>query len=206
MDKTKLKIAQLGHEALLDGKYYEQILGYTFPVRISKGNAITVNKGSVIEQKMDLYLGIDYVITVKHPTLESLRFTIQERFRDISYKEYQDLTIRLKNETGRLLELYRICANYMVYGYMDGCKIDQFIVIDVALLKHMILKGLIIPKYKENTGYKNGNDSSFITIPFEDLRKTGCVIFEYNRDNKINDKIKNSHMNAHKTGPFDGYM
>lgn len=91
--------------------------------------------------------------------------TVQERFRESKYSNYNDFTIRYKREYSKfeerkLSEFFKLDADYFVYGIINTTKenvnsANQFIkyaVIDIKGIKNLIDKGEII--FSDNaTGY-----------------------------------------------------
>lgn len=73
---------------------------------------------------IDMLNGIDYVFR-KGDEIK----TVQERFRDVSYKNYNDFTIRYRRDTNKNndrkeSEYYKLKAHYFVYGIIDASKTD----------------------------------------------------------------------------------
>ena len=91
--------------------------------------------------------------------------TVQERFRESKYSNYNDFTIRYKREYSKfeerkLSEFFKLDADYFVYGIINTTKenvnsANQFIkyaVIDIKGIKNLIDKQEII--FSDNaTGY-----------------------------------------------------
>ncbi|MEO6069206.1 MAG: hypothetical protein ABIN57_05755 [Chitinophagaceae bacterium] len=82
---------------------------------------IDVAKDQALHQ--DLNEGIDY--TFKNA--DGKIITVQERFREKKYAQFSDATLRFRranhpNENRIESEFYKIKADYLVYGVMDGDK------------------------------------------------------------------------------------
>ena len=74
-------------------------------------------------QKIDIEKGIDYLFYNR----ENKTIKVQERFREESYKKYNDCTLRYKREhnshADRLLsEYFKLQADVLVYGITNGTK------------------------------------------------------------------------------------
>ena len=72
---------------------------------------------------MDIYHGIDYVLT----DANDKDIYVQERFRDNFYQKYNDATIRYRRDNNSnpskvQSEFYKIEADYLVYGITNGSK------------------------------------------------------------------------------------
>ncbi len=134
----------------------------------------------------DTELKIDRIIHIpwrKH----YITFTIQERFRDISHQNRQDITIsEYSNKKEEPMELYKLpCVSLFVYGYYDDInnKITQAVAINPTQLlfndvfnnerKNGMINGMKI------TQKQNPQKQDFITISFEDLRNKGFILYEY---------------------------
>ncbi|MCU9534035.1 hypothetical protein [Streptococcus sp. CSL10205-OR2] len=114
--------------------------------------------------KRDMSDGIDYQATDDM----GFKITIQERFRDEFYKNYNDFTIRYtrsnsKTPQERKSEFFKISATHFLYGITNGKKfLDKrdtltdfvkYIVIDVSVLKKLFRVGII--KVPENCSSKS---------------------------------------------------
>ena len=129
-------------------------------------------------KRIDMYKGIDYVF--EH---EGVLKTVQERFRDIKYKNFNDFTIRYRRDNNKYKErhkseYYKIKAEYFTYGISNCHKTkalnhcSDFIKFALINLKEVY--------EKINTGYivieDNGKNKSYI--------KNGKLIcpVKYNKD------------------------
>lgn len=139
----------------------------------------TNNEKELRHKILDGEMGIDRIIHVTVPNLNApLPFTVQERFREIKFQEYQDITITEFNyASGQISELYKLLAAFFVYGYYDKDtnSIKQAIMLFPSELLLAIVKGDIpIEGIK-----KNPKEQTFITISFNKLREKGLIRFEY---------------------------
>lgn len=103
---------------------------------------------------LDLNHGIDYLLLDSDAKLIS----VQERFRDYYYSNYEDATLRFRREFNPdpervKSEFYKIKADYLVYGITNGKKFidkrhtltdfDKWVVLDMQFIKEKFEKGLI---------------------------------------------------------------
>jgi hypothetical protein len=106
-------------------------------------------------QRLDLKSGIDYVFLNE----SSKKIGIQERFRELKYKHYNDFTLRYRrdfniNTSQHESEFFKVKAHYMVYGICNAGKTDnekslltdfvKFAVIDLRLLFKKLDAGEIL--------------------------------------------------------------
>lgn len=107
---------------------------------------------------------------------EPISFTIQERFRRPKYARYKDLTItEWNNRSGHRSELYKLAANFFVYGYFDDKKtvfVDA-IAVNVPAMLSKLCNGRLSYGWRSNP--RSGQD--FITLTFSALEKSGCVMY-----------------------------
>ncbi len=130
-------------------------------------------------QRQDYEEAIDRSVKVQVALLhECLTFTVQERFRNIEYARYRDVTITEWNHNSNLpSELYKIRAMLFLYAYYDD-KTDRFteaIAFHVSPLLTQISRGDIV-----FTRGRNPKNQSFICVKFEELRKQGIQAFYRN--------------------------
>lgn len=161
------------HDKLMKLNFYEKL----FDNNNIKVIDTTVTKPGYNKeaQILDQKYGVDYRIIAKIKLLGNIPVTIQERFRDIKYKHYQSLTIRVETKTGLASELSKINADFFIYGYVDIIngiiKPNQIVVINVALIKQAIIMDKL-----QYTIHKNYDGSGFIDIRFSDLSKINAII------------------------------
>lgn len=122
-------------------------------------------------QILDGQMGIDQLIKVsvqdlRHP----LPFTVQERFREMKYQRYKDITITENNGvSGAIAELYKLQADYFLYGYFNQSKSE---IADAVLVPVSSLKRKLVLKTLGYTKSPNPRSSQqFISIKFDDLQK-----------------------------------
>jgi hypothetical protein len=129
---------------------------------------------------LDGELGIDRVIKVKVDHLYlPIEFTVQERFRRIDKVRWRDITITEWNlESDTKSELYKIKADYFVYGYYDDkkrCFAGESIMVNVPAFK----KKLTDREWKrviENGRQENPrSNQTFIGFKFDALLSSGVV-------------------------------
>lgn len=137
------------------------------------------NEKDLRHKILDGEMGIDRIIRVTIPKLNApLPFTVQERFREIEYQNYQDITITEYNYASeQISELYKLLASFFVYGYYDKDKnsIKQAIMLFPSeLLLAIVKEDIFIEDIK-----KNKKEQTFITISFKTLREKGLIHFEY---------------------------
>ena len=103
---------------------------------------------------VDMNNGVDYFLI---DTNSNRIVTVQERFREVKYKNYNDFTIRFEREYNpheerRLSEYYKLNAYYFVYGIIDADKFNvsensqflKYAIIDLNILKEIMDEGLIV--------------------------------------------------------------
>ena len=163
------------HEDLINRGFYEHVFGNKLIDIID--TTVTKPGYSKEAQLLDQNYGVDYRIVINDPNLGNIPVTIQERFRDMSAKKYQDFTLTHKTPNGRPSELSKINADLFVYGYAETIngitKANQIIIVDMPLVKLALSNKIFVP-HKPKTSSKSG--STFITIPFNDLFKMGAVV------------------------------
>lgn len=90
--------------------------------------------------KMDLDDGIDALIQENNQNI----FSIQYRFRDAFYQQYDDVTLRYKREFNRNSnrhnsEFFKIKANYLLYGVTNGKKFRDSLRTNTEFLKWAVI-------------------------------------------------------------------
>jgi len=134
-------------------------------------------RGAVLDGQM----GIDRIVNVTVDKLRApLRFTVQERFRRPNYTTYRDLTVTEWNHASNLpSELYKITADYFLYGYYDDAQgvFQEAIAISVP--------DLLLSVSKHNIPYvmkPNKKQQTFLAFKFDDLDKAGLIRLWYPKD------------------------
>ena len=148
-----------------------------------------------LAKNADILNAIDaFLINVKQKKL----ITVQERFRECKYQNYNDFTIRYKREFNihkerKLSEFFKLDADYFVYGIINAYKNEmekathflKYAVIDIKILKYLFDSGLIIidSELKSNycvqlnnriycpIKYNRDYSSSFIPVDIKLLKK-----------------------------------
>lgn len=135
----------------------------------------------------DCLLGVDSVVhlSIQKPYPErKMILTVQERFRDKQYQNYEDITITDgNNATGNLSESSKLAAHLFLYGYVDkeqGCFTDA-IAVNVEAMVSAIHKQQIIPK--RNNG--NQLEQPFLLIPFLDLHRVKAIRWHMANEDKF---------------------
>ena len=155
------------HDKLMLINFYEM-----FGKNIEVINTTITKEGYTKEaQLLDQNYGVDYRLIINKNKWNEMSYTIQERFRQIKYKKYQDFTIRYETKTGLKSELSKINADFMVYGYANNNKISQIIIVGMSNLKFAF--GLNKLPYTRRTNLDN---SKFIAFKFSDLNKINAIV------------------------------
>jgi hypothetical protein len=137
-------------------------------------------------QQLDVNKGIDYVFEKNGKLM-----TVQERFRELKYKNYSDFTVRYRRDGNYHLdrvksEFYKIEAHYFTYGITNCNKYDlgicsQFVKVAIINLEKVFDKidsgDIIIRNNGKRTCYiENGklicpvipnHDGSSSFVPFD---------------------------------------
>lgn len=132
---------------------------------------------------LDGTLGIDRIVGVDANLRMPLLFSIQERFRKSKYDRYQSLTITEWNpESNTPSELYKIIAQYFVYGYYGSGKFSSYIVADIAQL----MRGIYTGELNYNRGSNPRSKQPYIELSFSALRDYGCLIdYDLNTEKRM---------------------
>ena len=120
----------------------------------------TLNR--TMTSNVDINNGVDYFLIDNNC---NRIVTVQERFREVKYKNFNDFTIRFErefnpHENRRLSEYYKLNADYFVYGIINKSKYEvnladsfvKYAVIDLYKLKKFMDCGLIVID-REMAGY-----------------------------------------------------
>ena len=156
---------------------YPQVFGVPQDNLTFEDTLLDMNKrGQVLDGEM----AIDRIVkvTAKTGLMQPITFTIQERFRRPRFAGFKDLTITEWNHNSGLpSELYKITANFFVYGYFDGAEFVDFIAADVPLMLLKICNAQLSLKREKNTR----RNQSFITVTFADLQRSDCLVYWQDR-------------------------
>lgn len=119
-------------------------------------------------------MAIDVIMRVEVPNYKDpLVFTVQERFRRIAYAKYQDITITEWNTASNMpSELYKIRANYVLYGYFDqrDASFHSWYLLNTTLMLEDIANGMLPVESRFNN-----KGQRFITIPIDALMKRKVI-------------------------------
>lgn len=119
-------------------------------------------------QKRDAEQAVDRLcfVEVNNPVFKHpLKFTVQERFRRERFLSFQDITLTVwNNASNKPSELYKIEADYFVYGYFDGVSMLDCIIVNMADLKRKICHNEIAFTQRSNAKHQD-----FIGIKFSAL-------------------------------------
>lgn len=103
------------------------------------------NLNGVMAENVDINNAVDrFLVNLNNNTI----VTVQERFRDSNYRNFNDFTIRFEREFNqhddrKLSEFYKLQADYFVYGIINHQKIRKeeatdfikYAVIDLKVLR-----------------------------------------------------------------------
>ncbi|BAO77544.1 hypothetical protein [Winogradskyella sp. PG-2] len=117
---------------------------------------------------IDMMDGIDYVFRNGDAIM-----SVQERFREVQYKDFSDFTIRYRRDDNKVKErhkseYFKIKAHYFTYGIIDSSKQDRAIAKD--FIKYAIID--------LNMVYEKLDDKSII---ISDNGKNKCRIIDGSR-------------------------
>lgn len=127
----------------------------------------------------DAEFGIDRVLHIVTPKLKApLVFPIQERFRESKYAPYRDVTITEWNGASDLpSELYKIRAGHFAYGYYN--ELTQSFTDAIVINVPDLLSKLAAAQIEFGRG-RNPKNQSFVTVSFDELIRTKCVMWHQN--------------------------
>ena len=118
------------------------------------------------------------------PFKQPIIFTVQERFRRPKYARYRDLTITEWNNQSNLpSELYKLAANYFVYGYFD--RVQNLFIDVIAVNVPAVLLKLCNGEMPYRYGINPRSNQSFITLTFANLEKTGCMVYRQAKPDQL---------------------
>lgn len=117
---------------------------------------------------IDMMDGIDYVFRNGDSIM-----SVQERFREVQYKDFSDFTVRYRRDENKVVErheseYYKMKAHYFTYGIINSSKIE--VKNSSGFIKYAIID--LEKVYKKL-------DSKAIFI--SDNKKTKCEIVDGNR-------------------------
>lgn len=152
---------------------YPFVFGVEFAqIKFESTHLSSGEKGKILDGEM----GIDWIACVNNSGLRKpIRHTIQERFRQSKFSQYDDLTVTSWNLiTNQPSELYKIVSGLFIYGFFNGRDFDKWIAVDTTSFLISVSEGVL-------EGSKNVNPRSqqeFIAYNFSELRSCGCVLAE----------------------------
>lgn len=121
---------------------------------------------------LDGQLGIDLIVRQEVPGLRTaLPYSVQERFRRMKFRGYQDVTITSWNNASDMpSELHKMCCDWFVYAYFDEHDFWDVTVMDVHKFKNALRRG--------DLGYttgKNKKQQDFLCFKINELRSAGVL-------------------------------
>jgi len=146
-----------------------------------KQEDILSNRGGAL----DADLSIDRVVKVAVNGFRiPFTFTFQERFRKPQYANNQDITLTEWNTQSNLpSELYKISANFFLYGYFDSnlSVFSDAIVVNVPSMMLAITNGQL--SFTRNVNRRS--NQPFLCITFNALHKAHLVDYHMRVDDLI---------------------
>lgn len=130
---------------------------------------------------LDGTFAVDALAYVNYGGRQPFMFGIQERFREPIYDQYQDVTVtEFNNNSGLPSELYKMIAQYFVYGILDNTtQPKRFLrvhVVDAARMRLYRGKGML-HNINGNVNWKN---QDFEAYKLSQLRDLGLIELEFN--------------------------
>jgi hypothetical protein len=175
-DKNNGTKSLIAHGAFLDRGMYHQIFECT-------GGGRVVNIEHTNGTDTDFNDKIDIFVEVAYPGQPCTKtWNIQERWRDIKYNRYKDLTVTKFNTiTNVPAELFAGRADFILYGYYDhrGRQFGDVIMVHFPALVNAYFEGRISGKEQNNGGLKK---QDFVGLSFEDLKMEGLIRWSNNPD------------------------
>ena len=124
---------------------------------------------------LDGQMAVDRLVDVEILKMRKpIRFTVQERFRRFSYRDYKDITLTEWNHESNLpSEFYKIKSGIFLYGYF--CEISgqfgEVIAVNVTAFLMAMATGSIA--YGKN---QNKKRQDFLYVSFDALHDAGVVM------------------------------
>ena len=138
------------------------------------------------DEEIDRNDGIDYVV---HK--DRKKIYLQERFRDMSYKKYNDFTIRYRRDYSDAKEqmkseFYKIKADFLVYGIVNTSKknyqkADSFfkiLIVNLDFLRGYFQSGKIILKNNKSIRCIKENNTLVCPIIQNRDRSSSFIAFD----------------------------
>jgi len=128
-------------------------------------------------QHLDGQCGIDLFVR-DHPDIlrAPVTFAVQERFRDMDYAAFRDITVTEWNRVPDVPgELHKIKAWVFVYGYYDRetRAFGEVVCINIPALMLSVVRG----ELPLSRGFNRRSGQDFLTVPFDDLTEHGLVVW-----------------------------
>lgn len=146
------------------------------------GNA---DRAKIRASVLDGELGIDKILKVRYGQFDKpLVHSIQERFRKPEFARIRDLTITEVNpNTNQPSELYKLLAQWFVYGYFDSEKrvMVEAVACPVPSLIAAIVHGQV--PFTRQTNPRTGQP--FVCVGFDDLRGAKLVDLHICKDEVV---------------------
>ena len=128
------------------------------------------------EKVLDGEMGVDRMVEVSCEQMRKpITLCVQERFRNVKYRGYQDLTITTWNrKTNKPSELYKINAGLFLYGFFDE-EIEQVVEWVMVNTTDMLL-ALSSNRIDYDTKVNPRSGQEFIGISFQDLYMCNAMV------------------------------
>jgi len=139
---------------------------------------------------LDKELAVDALAFVQTDDVESrkwpLKLAVQERWREIDKKGYQEFTTTYERKCTRQPgELFKLSGGLFIYGYFDDVskQIVQAVVVDWTKFQLAFLAGKFLiekdGKLVDPIQEDKKQDSMFLYVAFEKLHRLGIIIAAY---------------------------
>lgn len=124
---------------------------------------------SAVGSDDDLKSGIDYRIRVySRSVAEPIQFTVQERWRRPRASRFREITMTEYDiQTRSYGEMYKIAADFLMYGYYNEKKraFGEVIIVPVSALLLLLAKGAVEGGRKQI----ESKNAIIRTVPFDEL-------------------------------------
>ena len=128
---------------------------------------------------MDRDFGIDTIVRWHQPSwpdgMGAPICTIQERARSTDHARYNDLTMTVKNPTGKSGDLMKCMADFFLYGFFD-IEANSFHRVWLISKPRLFLH-ILGPSETVNVK-QNNKDQSFLTVDLAELEAHEVVIWQ----------------------------
>lgn len=130
--------------------------------------------------RLDGQMAIDRLIKVTVAGYRApITFTIQERYRNTDWAHKQDITITEWNTLSNLpSELYKLQANFFMYGYFDWGGTNQF-VDAICINIPGLLRGIVSKALRPFRKVNRRTQQPFLCITFDQLYEAGLVEWRF---------------------------